>query len=435
MLFAPPVAGQASPNPIVQLIPLLIIITVFAGWMARRGGRGGIRITGPNKEKLHVSQRMSQVVAELDVHGNVEVKTESVLDNAIKEKSVIAQAAGIDLSGVQELLSLGKKLEAIKLYREQAGIGFKEAKDAVDAIERGDVFDAAKRGKINAIDAYIKSGGNIDAKDKNGTTPLDEALVAVLPNGREMYEKDKDQALRLFEGKGFPNPGLKEQLNVRWFLDMSKRADDSSLWDEAWGGYHHALAGAVALNMAEQVPDICWHLGRAQTGRAQYDLAALYLETAYNLSQRSKNRDLTCRALLEVAVVGKLAEKPDAVNQAYQRAETFLFPSGGDTTFAAKMAKTLFQEGGKNQEWRLDDKPVRYCLVHASGFYQVSLDINRRLNEKRGISIILINLGDVWRKLGQRDRALACWQESIPILKELQDQRNIDIVKGWINET
>lgn len=110
------------------------------------------------------------------------------------------------------------------------------------------------------------------------------------------------------------------------------------------------------------------------------------------------------------------------------------FSSGGDTSFAARVAMTFFQEGNKNQEWRCDDKPVRYFLVHASGFYQVSLDINRRLNDKQAISITLINLGDVWRNIGKRDRALACWQEALPILKELQDERNIDLVKRWMKE-
>jgi ribosomal protein L7/L12 len=35
------------------------------------------------------------------------------------------------------LLAAGQKIEAIKLYRERTGVGLKEAKDAVDALERG----------------------------------------------------------------------------------------------------------------------------------------------------------------------------------------------------------------------------------------------------------------------------------------------------------
>jgi ribosomal protein L7/L12 len=38
---------------------------------------------------------------------------------------------------IRELLAAGRKIEAIKLYREQTGAGLKEAKDAVEAIEQG----------------------------------------------------------------------------------------------------------------------------------------------------------------------------------------------------------------------------------------------------------------------------------------------------------
>jgi ribosomal protein L7/L12 len=42
-----------------------------------------------------------------------------------------------DLSSqVKELLNQGKKIEAIKLYRAETGLGLKEAKDAVDHIQR-----------------------------------------------------------------------------------------------------------------------------------------------------------------------------------------------------------------------------------------------------------------------------------------------------------
>lgn len=40
---------------------------------------------------------------------------------------------------VADLLREGRKIEAIKRYREQTGVGLKEAKDAVEAMERGDV--------------------------------------------------------------------------------------------------------------------------------------------------------------------------------------------------------------------------------------------------------------------------------------------------------
>ena len=38
---------------------------------------------------------------------------------------------------VIDLVRRGKKIEAIKVYRDQTGVGLKEAKDAVERIERG----------------------------------------------------------------------------------------------------------------------------------------------------------------------------------------------------------------------------------------------------------------------------------------------------------
>jgi ribosomal protein L7/L12 len=50
---------------------------------------------------------------------------------------------GIDLnsqmpSEITELLRQGKKIAAIKLYRETTGVGLAQAKDQVEAIERGE---------------------------------------------------------------------------------------------------------------------------------------------------------------------------------------------------------------------------------------------------------------------------------------------------------
>jgi ribosomal protein L7/L12 len=43
----------------------------------------------------------------------------------------------VDLDRIQQLVRDGKKIDAIKLLREQTHLGLKEAKDAVEAIERG----------------------------------------------------------------------------------------------------------------------------------------------------------------------------------------------------------------------------------------------------------------------------------------------------------
>src|SRR5688572_17554455 len=43
----------------------------------------------------------------------------------------------LKIAEIQRLIHAGKKIEAIKVFRESFGTGLKEAKDAVEAIERG----------------------------------------------------------------------------------------------------------------------------------------------------------------------------------------------------------------------------------------------------------------------------------------------------------
>jgi len=47
-----------------------------------------------------------------------------------------AKASG-DISDLGAMARAGRKIEAIKIYRERMGVGLKEAKDAVEALERG----------------------------------------------------------------------------------------------------------------------------------------------------------------------------------------------------------------------------------------------------------------------------------------------------------
>ncbi|NJK43870.1 MAG: hypothetical protein HC933_05910 [Pleurocapsa sp. SU_196_0] len=59
------------------------------------------------------------------------------------QMQVILEHLGVDNASPQaweqdllELIRSNQKIEAIKLYREQTGLGLKEAKDAVEALER-----------------------------------------------------------------------------------------------------------------------------------------------------------------------------------------------------------------------------------------------------------------------------------------------------------
>ena len=88
----------------------------------------------------------------------------------------------------EELLRAGKKIEAIKRYRELTGASLKEAKDAIEMVESGRSATLPPKSALlrqvndSEIEAQIRSGHMIDAinlyREKNGVG-LKEAKDAV----------------------------------------------------------------------------------------------------------------------------------------------------------------------------------------------------------------------------------------------------------------
>ncbi|MFD7299219.1 ribosomal protein L7/L12 [Streptomyces sp. NPDC059897] len=63
------------------------------------------------------------------------VRVERKLDLIIEHLGIETDTLGPGLDDVRALLRDGKKIPAIKAYREATGLGLKEAKDEVDRIE------------------------------------------------------------------------------------------------------------------------------------------------------------------------------------------------------------------------------------------------------------------------------------------------------------
>lgn len=92
----------------------------------------------------------------------------------------------VDASPEQHLRA-GNKIAAIKRFRELHGVGLKEAKDAVEAMERGQPWDLPPKALLREvndsdIEAQIRRGALIDAiklyREKTGVG-LKEAKDAV----------------------------------------------------------------------------------------------------------------------------------------------------------------------------------------------------------------------------------------------------------------
>src|SRR5262249_42665654 len=67
---------------------------------------------------------------------------------------------------VRSLMEAGQKIEAIKLFRERTGASLKESKDAVEAIQRGQAFPAGSLGDRafeDEVATLLEQGQKIEA--------------------------------------------------------------------------------------------------------------------------------------------------------------------------------------------------------------------------------------------------------------------------------
>ncbi|MBS1797030.1 MAG: hypothetical protein JSS81_24600 [Acidobacteria bacterium] len=78
----------------------------------------------------------------------------------------------LKIAEIQNLLRNGRKIEAIKVFRETFGTGLKEAKDAVDAMERGQGFDLSGMQVVTQTSAthFSSNAQNLETAKKIGYT-------------------------------------------------------------------------------------------------------------------------------------------------------------------------------------------------------------------------------------------------------------------------
>jgi len=93
-------------------------------------------------------------------------------------------------SQIRLFVEQGQKIQAVKLYKNHAGVSLKQAKDAVDAIERGESTSVPERGDIDVeadVCRLLNRGEKLHAvklyREKTGTSLLEakravEALAA-----------------------------------------------------------------------------------------------------------------------------------------------------------------------------------------------------------------------------------------------------------------
>ena len=124
---------------------------------------------------------------------------------------------------IKELIVKGKKIAAVKLYREVTGASLKDAKYAVDAIEMGTVIDLPETKQIGEIDPALESRIK-----------------------RLLAERKKIEAVKVF--REVYNCGLKEAKEAVDIIEMEMRTGNYSRTPSIPAISHDPFAEDTQLN-------------------------------------------------------------------------------------------------------------------------------------------------------------------------------------------
>lgn len=120
---------------------------------------------------------------------------------------------------VADLLRAGRKLEAIKKYRELTGVGLKEAKDAVEALERGESVAMPV-----STQAPTRAAATAPASDPELRAHLSEGrLIDAVKRYRELtglgLKEAKDAVEALARDESAPPPRPKRHITGELAID------------------------------------------------------------------------------------------------------------------------------------------------------------------------------------------------------------------------
>jgi ribosomal protein L7/L12 len=147
----------------------------------------------------------STVIVSDDMQGAVSIMMNALGDlsnlDALKDKAK-------QFKRVKELIEAGNKIEAIKVYRELTGVGLKESKDAVDAMEAG------KPVMLTNSQAFSQTFSGNDDKEL-----LDEI-------NRHLHNGNKIEAIKVYREKY--KVGLKEAKDAVESMEAGQSIDQTS---------------------------------------------------------------------------------------------------------------------------------------------------------------------------------------------------------------
>ena len=228
----------------------------------------------------------------------------------------------------------------------------------------------------------------------------------------ERITKDYKKAIESYENLAKAAPGDEE---VQFTL--ARLYEDTGSYDRAEELYSKLMSGN------RKNAELLFAMGRVEIYKDNTSAGLEYLNGALNLAIQSDNPEEKAAILHAIGVAYAILNKPDDALRDYQQSLEIKRRIGQKRGMAETLHTTAQLEDGLGK-WDI-------ALKH----YNQALQLEREIGYNKGIADTLMDLGNSYNDHGQYDRALSLLKEALQIERSIGDQSLVGLGLNSIGNT
>jgi hypothetical protein len=277
---------------------------------------------------------------------------------------------------------------------------------------------------------------------------LKQLFSEIINDGQAIYLQDQSEAFEWYRQKGFNEYDNTSFDSLSHLLEKIRISQENCDWVAAIAGAHKILDGMAIFQKNGNLPfeyllkyisaqEQLTTLGTSHTALADYEKAELFLEAADKDMKNNDpdNEEVFVSLFLEKAVFASASKKDTSYQKATEKLLNTIRAAKDPALDEAKWALFSFQRGMKNQKiWDEDKKFIPSYQAHAIGYYMVSAELNKELQDYESLAMTYANMGIAFMTLNDKENAEECWSESMQYVKKAKDNALIDHITTLISE-
>jgi eukaryotic-like serine/threonine-protein kinase len=387
--------------------------TLVWGKYDRLGDQIRINAALQDFQRNHTADLKAEALNTKGIPAAVDRLAQEIRENLAFSPSIVKElAAQAFKPSSQSLPALRDYNEGVRLLRQGSNL---EAQKRFTAATQEDPRFALAYSKLAQTDSNLGEDSEADNASRKAVD-LSEGLPAQekyrVSAEHERVIKDYAKAIESYENLAKAAPGDADTQSA-----LARLYEQTGSYDKAGDLYSKLLA------TDPKNAEVLFAMGRVEIYKDNTSAGLGYLNSALNLAIQWDNAEQEAAILQAVGVGYAILAKPDEALRSYQRSLEIKRRIGQKRGAAESLHSTAQLEDGRGK-WDL-------ALTH----YKEALQLEREIGYNKGIGDTLMDLGNSYNDHGQYSQALSLLKEALQIERNIGDQNFMGLCLNSIGNT